>query len=128
MKLGLEARVGAEIPDDPPVISWMIEYASVLLRRNLVGPDGRTEYERLKGRGDRRRLIEFGESVLYRPLKASNHQPRPLDARFEEGVYRGIHEISGEVLVGVGEHVLRGVEARRLAGNLRWDKDRMLQV
>lgn len=77
MKLALEARVGAEVADDAPIISWLIEYAAVLLRRNLFGVDGRTAYERPKGRGDRRWLIEFGESVLYRQLKGSSHQPRP---------------------------------------------------
>ena len=60
LKLALEARLGTDIVDDAPKISWLIEYASVLLRRHLVGADGRTAYERLKGRGDRRRLTEFG--------------------------------------------------------------------
>ena len=57
MKLGLETNIGATIEDKAPVISWLIEYAAFLLRRYLVGSDGRTAYERWKGRRDRRRLI-----------------------------------------------------------------------
>jgi hypothetical protein len=67
MKIALSENIGADILDDAPVVSWMSEYAAFLLRRHLVGPDGRTAYERCKGRGDRNRLIEFGEVVLYKP-------------------------------------------------------------
>ena len=128
MKLALEARLGAEMADDTPIVSWLIEYASVLLRRHLVGADGRTAYESLKGRGDRRRLIECGEAVLYRQLKDSSHPPRPLDARFAEGVFLGIHDILGEILIGVGEHVVRGGEATRLSDNIRWDRDKVMAI
>ena len=66
--------------------------------------------------------------MLYRQLEDSNHQPRPLDARFEEGIYIGIHDISGEVLIGVGEHVLRGAETRRLSEDIRWDENKVMAV
>ena len=128
MKLALEARLGTEIADDAPIISWLIEYSSVLLRRHLIGADGRTASERRKGRGDRRRLTEFGEHILYRPLKHSSRQPRPLDPRFEKGTFLGIHDISGEILVGVGENVVRGAEARRVAENIRWSNDKALEL
>ena len=128
MKIALSENIGAEIPDDAPVVSWMIEYATLLLRRHLVGTDGRTAYERWKGRGDRRRLREFGETVLYKPLKDSADIPRPLEERFKEGTVWGISEISGETLVGVGEEILRANEARRMEEGLQWNKDAILNL
>ena len=99
----------------------MIEYAAIILRRHMVGTDGRTVYERLKGRGDRRRVIEFGEKVLYKSLKRPEDPGRPLDARFVDGIYLGVMDISGEIVVGVGEEVVRGQEARRVTEDTRWD-------
>ena len=105
MKIALDTRLGLQLEHSSPVLSCMIEYVALVIRRHLVGSDGRTAYERLKGRGDRRRVLEFGEHVLYKPLKGSDHPSRPLDARFVEGIYLGIMDISGEVLVGVGDEV-----------------------
>ena len=48
------------------VITWLIEYASAILRRTKVGSDGKTPFERVKGHRSRRPLPEFFESVMYR--------------------------------------------------------------
>ena len=73
MKIALDTRLGVQLATSTPILSWMIEYAALVIRRHLVGSDGRTAYERLKGRGDRRRVLEFDEHVLYKPLKGSDH-------------------------------------------------------
>lgn len=128
MKLALDTSVGTTIDDDKPIISWLVEYSALVLRRHLVGSDGRTAYERLKGRGDRRRLVEFGECVVYKPLKSAFHQPRPLEARFEDVIFLGLSDVSGEVLVGLGAHILRGPEVRRIPENIRWERDKVLAI
>ena len=55
-----------EIPSDRAIIAWMVEYASVLLNRYEVGRDGKTAYERLRGRKSKMLGVEFGELVHFR--------------------------------------------------------------
>ena len=66
LKLGIEARKGARIPVRHSTFSWMVEHAADLLTKYVVGGDGRTPYERLKGRAYRGELYEFGQPVFRR--------------------------------------------------------------
>ena len=77
--LGLEERLGIEIPADHPIQSWITEYSSSLLRRVKVGNDGLTALERIKGRKSHRVLPEIGEAILYKPL---HNQDRHDEAPF----------------------------------------------
>ena len=45
--------------------TWLTEYASYLLNRMEVSKDGKTAYERNKGKKARVMGVEFGESVLW---------------------------------------------------------------
>jgi hypothetical protein len=99
MKDALESRIGEEISPDHVVMTWLAEYAATLLRRCLVSSDGRTPYEKMKGRPSRRPVAEFGEKVWYRPLHG---KPRTsLDPVMNEGIFVGVLDRSDEVLVAV---------------------------
>ena len=50
MKSALDTRVGVDIRGTSNILPWMVEYASVLINRYLVGKDGKTTYERLRGK------------------------------------------------------------------------------
>jgi len=51
LKLWLESKWLRKIPDDHPAITWLVEYASVLLNRCEISKDGATAYRRLMGEG-----------------------------------------------------------------------------
>ena len=55
----LENHIGTETPSDHDIIPWMIEYASVLLNRCHVVEDGKTRYDRLKGKKASHPDLEF---------------------------------------------------------------------
>ena len=57
----LETRIGQKIPADSVVLTWLVEHASYIYSRFNVDKNGRTPYERWKGRKCRRALGEFGE-------------------------------------------------------------------
>lgn len=61
IKLALENRIGAPCP----VMSWLLEHASLPLTKCHVGADGKTTYERLHGECAQDRLAEFCEVVFY---------------------------------------------------------------
>ena len=58
----------------------------------MVGVDGRTPVERLRGRGVQRLLYELGEKVLFFPLAPA----RLGGARFDNGIYLGIRSFDGQ--------------------------------
>ena len=66
LKLGIEARIRARVQVRHPIFSWMVEHAADLLTKYVVGVDGRTPYERLKGRAYRGELYEFSQPVFRR--------------------------------------------------------------
>ena len=62
----LQHRLHIDIPSDHAVIAWMVEYSSVLLNKYEVGRNGKTAYERLRGRKSKMLGVEFGELVHFR--------------------------------------------------------------
>ena len=69
MKLALQKRIGCTIPEDNPIMEWMVEAAALLITRFSKGVDGKTPVERLTGRQHQRPMAEFGENVMYRIQK-----------------------------------------------------------
>ena len=65
--LSLENKLCGKIPVDHPVVSWLIQHVSDLINKFLVGHDGRTAYERLRGKPYRGEIVEFGSKVLCKP-------------------------------------------------------------
>ena len=59
---------------------------------NKVGKDGRTAYERIKGKRSSVQLVPFGERVLYLPLKPKGTRANKMDPKFRYGIWVGIHE------------------------------------
>ena len=56
----LENRWKAAIPDRHSIWPWLVEYAGYLLNRCNVGADGKTAYERCKGKEAHFSAHEFG--------------------------------------------------------------------
>ena len=94
----LNSRLGL----DHPIISWMVEHAAYLISHYQVGRDGRTPYERLKGKKTSRELCEFGESIRYMPLKSMVGGQGKLSDRYLDGIFLTICERTSEVFVGTG--------------------------
>ena len=92
------------------------------LNRFMVGHDGKTAYERLRGTKFQKRLCTFGECILALKSKHTddNHKNK-LESRWFEAVYLGIHNVSGMILVGTPEGVRRVRTIKRLAEDKRWN-------
>ena len=60
-KLGLEARIGREIPDDAVIMEWAAEWASAMHRRYRVSEkDGCTSFKRCRGKDADRAIVIWG--------------------------------------------------------------------
>ncbi len=98
LKLCLEDRLKRRIPTNHPVMTWLVEHTAWILRNRVVGADGRTAHQRVRGRECGRREIGFGEKVLYMlPRKGPDHDARAkLAALCEEGIVLGYSKNSPE--------------------------------
>ena len=65
VRLGLEQRLGAQVSGSHPLTTWIVEHASDLLNKFLKGDDGKTPYQRLRGKTFQGTTVEFGERVHY---------------------------------------------------------------
>ena len=80
------------------IFTWLVRNAAASMNRYQVGIDGRTAHEMFRGRKFRRDIAEFGEGVLY--LRAESVGKDQYTSRWEEGVFVGTREESGEIIVG----------------------------
>ena len=64
VKDALEMRLETEIPSNHNILAWLV--AGTVVNRYEVGRDGKTPYERLRGKQSRLIGLEFGEKVNFR--------------------------------------------------------------
>ena len=66
MRSALEDKWGVRVEVGHAVWSWLVEYAGWLITRCQVGRDGKTAYERVKGKRAKIQGLEFGEGVFWK--------------------------------------------------------------
>ncbi len=118
----LERRIGGRFPASHPVMTWLVEYAGVLLTRHKVRPDGRTGYEAVRGKRASLPMCGFGEKVLFLPAKSVANR------RFEYGIYLGVLQSSNELLVATDAGVVKVRTIKRLPDDRRWDAEAVLAI
>ena len=65
-KLALETRVGVRLPILHPVFPWLVEHCANILNKAVVGVDGKTAWERVRGRKYKGDMVEFATKVRFR--------------------------------------------------------------
>ena len=123
LKLSTELRVKGRLPNDHPVMAWLVEHAAYMLNRCNLGTDGRTAYGRLHGKESTARLCEFAERVLW--FVPKKHRAK-LDARWRYGTFLGRATNCDQNYIGLADGTI--VTARaivRLVPSLRWNLDKL---
>ncbi len=98
-KSPIEEKHKTGTPSDRGIISWMVELAGMLVNRYEVGRDGKTSYERFRGKKSKLLGLEFGEQLSFRRTRAPGKLAK-LDSVWEDGVFLGYRANSGEIIVG----------------------------
>ena len=107
-----------EIGPSHPLIPWISEHAAQLKNMYMVGGDGRTPTERLRGRGVQRLVYELGEKVLFLLLALARRGD--FGARFD--FYQGCRSFDGQTYLGTPSGVIRCRTVRPLSAEERLDK------
>jgi len=104
-KLALEARTGKSICETSDILPWLIRHAAMTLNIGQRGEDGRSAWERVKGRAYNHDIPDFGEQVMY--LLPESVGVSKLDSRWSTGHFLGIRDESNELLIGTSQGVLK---------------------
>ena len=105
-----------------PVMAWLVQHAADCLSKYQIGEDGKTAYERLKGKKFSCAVVEFGEKVHYRK-HVKGHKDNKLDSKWGEGYFLGFYWKTSEALIGTSEGVKRSGTIRRVGAHRRWDAE-----
>ena len=122
MKSQLDERYGVRIDIKHPILTWMCEYSMYVLNRLEVGKDGKTAYERCKGKKAKVLGFEFGEKIQWKARPGTAQQGK-MNARWGCGLFLGIRRESGEVVVAdEGTKNIKYVRTvRRVPEEQRWE-------
>ncbi len=128
LKIGLERSIVKRIRADHAIMSWLVEYSAMSLSRHHVGRDGRTAYERLKGKRCQRPVVRIGEKVLYKPYVRKGEKFEKSESKWKYGTWLGIVPKSNEYIVAGTTGAERCRTVRRLREDLKWDSDAILNM
>ena len=83
------------------IYPWVFEWAADLMSRYAhVGNMGKTAIQLIRGSKSSRNVAQFGEKVLYKPLKLSGHSQGNMEDTFLDGIFLGMRLRSDEILIG----------------------------
>ena len=112
-KLNLE-----DMPADTPILPWAIRHGAWCYCRFAVGADGRTGWERARGKPYKAVLAQLGETVLFlRPLRQRRTKQK---GRFQKGIFLGRVDRTDEVMVAQGNKLVRTTKFLRLPEKEQW--------
>ena len=122
LKLSLERKLGKLIPSKHPIMTWMVEHVADLLNKFVVGKDGRTAYERVRGKKYHGEMVEFGRRVFH--MSPGKHQGGSMKERWTEGTFVGKRLSSDEyVLVLDDGTVVKARSVKLMPESQSWKYD-----
>ncbi len=125
-KLRFEARIGERISVTHPVFSWLVEHVADVINKCLVSSDGKTSYERVKGRKHHGEMVEFATPVLHR-VSGKVHGG-VMAERWLDGLWLGKQFETGEHIVSMLDgKVVRAKAIKEKPTNTELTKD-MLDI
>ena len=80
-----------------------------------MGSDGRTSYQRRRGRSCKSIVVPMGETVHYRELGDGGDREHKADSEWSKGVWLGPADRNTECLIGTPKGVVRAHTVERLS-------------
>ncbi|CAE7318183.1 GIP, partial [Symbiodinium sp. CCMP2456] len=122
----LETRYpGYQLKGDNEVFPWVIRHSGWLITRFLIKADGKTPYERLKGREYKGEIVDPLETIHY---KIDKDQRGKLDAQTSIGIWLGKTLSADEHVVGTPQGIRKCRSVWRRPEPRRWEKHRLEAV
>ena len=125
IKLGFERKTNCVVPEEHPILAWMVEHTAWILTTRIRRADGRTGFHHARGRPFHKRLVEIMERCLYKlpikgPVRAAQAK---LGERWRRGVFLGFDRTTSEYLLWDEGAVVPARAIQRLRAPLRWPQE-----
>ena len=129
-KLSLERNVGKRLPESHPLFSWLVGHAAWLLSTRKAGDDGQSAYQRVRGRPFSKKLIEFGERVLYKlHMRGPHYNNRgAMEERWQRGLMPGFTKHTNQYYLWNGTEMVTARAVQRMKRDSRWHLDSLEKV
>ena len=101
LKLALESRIGKQLQVSHLLFTWLVEHAVDILNKFVVGRDGKSAFERLKGKKYHGMMVEFASPVMFRV--SGKVEGGVMTDRWYEGIWLGKRFDTEEHLVMKGD-------------------------
>ena len=82
----IEEGIDEKLPLDANIILWVVRWAAICYSRYAVGKDGRTAYERLRGRTCRAVVVPIGEKVWYKRIREGVERENKAETEWFPGI------------------------------------------
>ena len=93
-----------------------------------MGADGRTSYERRRGRSCKSIVVPIGETVHYKELGDGGDRENKAQSEWSKGVWLGPADRNTETLIGTPNGVVRAHTVERLSPSTKWDINCILDM
>ena len=117
----VEEKWGVKLETEHVIWPWLVEAVAWTMTRTEVGMDGKTAYERCRGKKARVQGLEFGEGVLWKRRREGGPLGK-LTCMWEDGVYLGMKGSTGETIIGDKNGIWRTRTTRRKPIEERWSR------
>ena len=118
----LEENIGCKISLEDNIVPWLVRHMGHLITICRVRGNGRTAYQKMKGRRTNAQLVPFGETVLFKVPK-TQHVIGDFEDRWEQGVWVGFVMRSGEHLVSTAKGTFKVGTVMRRAPGKQWSSE-----
>ena len=122
LKDAIEHKIKTKLKVEWAIMPWLIRWAAMLLSRYKVGADGKTGYERRRGRRCLIPLATFGEAVWYKRLEKDKGRNK-FEIKWEKGIWLGHARDTNETLIGTKDGTTKAFACKRLPEDERWGVD-----
>ena len=127
IRSAIEEKMEVKIGGKHAIWAWVAEYSSYLLNRFEVGKDGKTAYERCKGKKAKVLGLEFGEGILWKRRPIGGKLAK-LSCMWEDGIFLGVKGTTEKIIVGDAGGIHRTRSIQRKPREERWNKDNLKMV
>jgi len=124
----LESDVGGKLKKDADAVQWAVRWAGMLISCYQVGEDGKTPYERIRGRRCKVPIAKFGERVLYKELEDGKADRAKIESAWKSGIWLGIKGRTREHIIGTDQGVIKAFTVRRRPEEEKWSLEEVSSV
>ena len=122
----LECGIQRSLPDDAPIMSWSIRWTGAFTSKYVIGDDGKSTYERVRGEQCAVPIVPFAEAAMYIPLGTARHTKGEAVRRM--GAWLGTIERIQETSSGTTTGVTKCRTVNRFSKDERWNRRLVLDM